>query len=45
MGMLKNMFAQIESELDGKLSASQKSSGGKAQRRASGPPPTNWEKA
>lgn len=45
MGMLKNMFAQLESELDGKLSASQKSSGGKAQRRASGPPPTRWEKA
>lgn len=45
MGMLKNMFAQLESELDGALSASQKSSGGKNQRRASGPPPTNWEKA
>jgi len=42
MGMLKNMFSQLESELDNALSASQSS---KAQRRASGPPPTRWEKA
>lgn len=42
MGMLKNMFAQLESELDNALTASQK---GKATRRASGPPPTRWEKA
>jgi hypothetical protein len=42
MGMLKNMFSQLESELDNALSSSQT---GKAQRRASGPPPTRWEKA
>jgi len=38
--MLKNMFSQLESELDN-LTSSQK----KAQRRASGNPPTRWEKA
>jgi len=40
MGFLKNMFENIESE----LTSSQKKSG-KASRRASGPPPTRWEKA
>jgi len=40
MGFLKNMFENLEEE----LSSSQKKSG-KASRRASGPPPTRWEKA
>jgi len=40
MGMLKNMFSQLESELENAMSASQKQ-----QRRASGPSPTRWEKA
>jgi len=40
MGFLKNMFENLESE----LTSSQKKSS-KASRRASGPPPTRWEKA
>jgi len=41
MGFMKNMFAKLEEEV-GDLTASQKQ---KAPRRASGPPPTRWEKA
>jgi hypothetical protein len=39
------MFAKLEEEVGSSLSTSQSSSGGKATRRASGPPPTRWEKA
>jgi hypothetical protein len=45
MGFMKNMFAKLEEEVGSSLSTSQSSSGGKATRRASGPPPTRWEKA
>jgi len=41
MGFLKNMFNNLEEE----LSSSTKSKSGKSTRRASGPPPTRWEKA
>jgi len=41
MGFLKNMFNNLEEE----LSSSTKSKSGKSSRRASGPPPTRWEKA
>ena len=44
MGFMKNMFANLQEEVGGN-SVSTSQSSGKATRRASGPPPTRWEKA
>merc|ERR1719316_112170 len=45
MGFMKNMFAKLEEEMGSALNVSTKSTGSKMQeRRASGPPPTRWEK-
>ena len=45
MGFMKNLFAKLEEEVGNSLSKSATSTSSKAQRRASGPPPTRWEKA
>jgi len=42
MGFMKNMFSKLEEELGNSLS---ESTSKKSERRASGPPPTRWEKA
>lgn len=45
MGFMKNMFAQLESEVTKALTESQKSDRKKATKRESGAPPTRWERA